>query len=307
MLTRLLRRDARHVAHLLTAYVHHELEPRRAERVRRHLAQCPTCAEMYAAVRAVAASAEAPARRPAPPDLWPAIAGRLGGTPPVTGRTPWWAMRRPAAVAAAALALAAVGFWWSSRTLWERKPEAPRIYPASGPQTPLELAARDLHRDWSAGDLRFDIETDQPPALTDWLRRTAGLDVPLSDLPPGDRPAVSGRVRLQGAKRVAVGGRPGIMVGYFLDGAPVTLVVTPAAEASATAQMMNGFVYRADAEARISCLTWTRDGQTYALVARLSTGAQSCLICHQRDERRRQIAGLADLKPSATTLEEPWR
>ncbi|MCS7080136.1 MAG: zf-HC2 domain-containing protein [Chloracidobacterium sp.] len=308
ILTRLLRRDARHVAHLLTAYVHHELAPRQAERVRRHLSQCPACAEAYNAVRAVAASAEAPVRRAAPNALWPAIAKQLtradAAEQPVRRMVQW-----PAFAAVAVMFLVG-GVWWWEHTADEQKPETLRVYPACGPQTTLELAARDLHRDWAAGTLRFEIETDQPPALTDWLRRTAGLDVPLTDLPPGVPAAVPARACPKGAKRVTVGDRRGVMVGYILDGAPVTLLVTPAAESpgvAQAAQMMNGFVYRADLQAQLTWLTWTRDGQTYALVSSLSVGAQSCLICHQRDERRRQIAKLGDLTTAETTFGEKRR
>ena len=70
-----------HVDKQITAYIHKELTPETAERVRRHLSSCSNCRELYEQMRFAASAVSRLPHRSAPDSVWDRIEARIVSEP----------------------------------------------------------------------------------------------------------------------------------------------------------------------------------------------------------------------------------
>jgi len=109
--------DCRLCSDELTAYLDGELSGAAAERVRRHLEECPPCQDELQALQGAAAFVESHARKVEPvPEIWNNLRARIAAMPPPAGRPGFFqflVVNRWAAMAAtlASTAVLALGLW----------------------------------------------------------------------------------------------------------------------------------------------------------------------------------------------------
>jgi hypothetical protein len=109
--------DCRLCSEELTAYLDGELPRPAAERIRRHLEECPPCQDELQALRGAAAFVESHARDVEPvPEIWNNLRARIAAMPAPAGRSGFFqflVVNRWAAMAAtlAATAVLALGLW----------------------------------------------------------------------------------------------------------------------------------------------------------------------------------------------------
>lgn len=235
-----------HVGRWLSAYAEGVLPPAEAGRVARHLLVCRRCRRGLDQVRAgIALAGRLGAARAAGP-AWSEIAPRLGPQARVSPPRRW------AVAAAAAVILAGGG-------LLARRPHH-ALARAAGAPTAVEAAALAAH---AARPL--DLGTREPARLGEFARRVAGLDLALAPAPG---------VRFEGIGRTG----DGVAVAARVGAQPVTLVVGPAEGVLAGRKQVT---WRASGD--LSVLSWTRGGQSYALVSSLpARGEAACTLCHAR-------------------------
>jgi hypothetical protein len=216
----------------------------------------------------------------APPKKW----SGPGQAPPAS--RPRLLTNRRLAVAAVLVLAVTGGAIWN----FGLRPARPRLTP-SVDSSSLELAARDIHLQWTESAAPFDYSTDDPAELRRWVRDSTGLEPQIGII----RPAEDGnRYRPVGARLVELNGARAVGIGYRIDSRPVTLLI--ARERDLKDPPHAGFfskniTYHVDAG--LKTLTWSQSGETYALVSDLPHyGQQSCLICHTDEDRRRLISGL---------------
>jgi len=150
----------------------------------------------------------------------------------------------------------------------------------SGPE--LAEFAVNTHREVAQGSLALDIHADSPQTLNDWFKKGSKfpLVLPASPAAPGEeRP-----YRLQGARMMQVGGRPGAYVAYQMATGPVGLVVTPDSVAVASGGIEANFQKLTFHYAMFQgyrVVSWSVHGMTYALVSQEGNRTQqSCMVCH---------------------------
>ncbi|HEX2445098.1 MAG TPA: zf-HC2 domain-containing protein [Vicinamibacterales bacterium] len=268
----------RHVLDDLAAYTEGRLDPRRADRVRIHIAECEDCRGALDAVQRARRMLEA----------LPAVAMPPGDAEKLTA-----ALRRagkrprhvsPGLVAAAAALVMAVG----GASYFLLAGIGPDLITEAGPAglTPL---ASDLHQRLEAGNLDLDFESTDPARVRAWQRARRAPETSLAQpLVRAGWPAI----RVRGAAVVDADGAAASVVAYEVDGRPVTLVTAredDVPERPAGAWLAKRVYVSRDARGR-SSLAWTTGGQTYAIVSTLpGVGQTACLVCHADQKFRERL------------------
>jgi putative zinc finger protein len=273
-----------HVTRELSAYCHGELSTERARRVRSHLDRCAPCRRDLEEIRRGVALAGHLAVVPAPESLWRGIESRLRGPALREERRRSGRFAFAGSLLLSAAATAAFGLWYSEF----RRPLD--LVAASRAPSELEVVARKEHALRVAGKLSFDTRTDSPEVLREWTLRHTDLDVELAERRPAED---SGRFRAIGAKLVGAAGAQAVLVGYEVDGRPVTLLAAPLRDVRdppAHPWFQKRVFLRSDAASGLKLLTWGASGQAYVLVSDLpGRGTDACGICHTASDRRELI------------------
>jgi hypothetical protein len=156
----------------------------------------------------------------------------------------------------------------------------------------MEMAARDVHLQWTKSAISLDYSTDDPADLRRWVKTSTGLEPAMGV----NRPAEDGdRYQPVGARLVELNGARAVGIAYRVDSLPVTLLI--ARERDLKDPPHAGFfskniTYRV--EGGLKTLSWSQGEEAYTLVSDLPHyGQQSCLICHTDEKRRRLISGLS--------------
>jgi len=128
----------------LDAYHAGALPVAESEALERHLLGCPECAADFRFRRTLRAQTESLPREIAPPrDLWPGVAGRLGGMQPGRRQRPW--LRR-AWLLAAAIALVALSSFVTARVLQQSPVRGIAGQSLASTETAYRQAADELAR-----------------------------------------------------------------------------------------------------------------------------------------------------------------
>jgi hypothetical protein len=111
------------------------------------------------------------------------------------------------------------------------------------------------------------LQSGSAPEIQAWVKENTGLDVPL--------PASLARpVRLSGAR---VAGK-GVEVDYFVRNRPERLMI---ARADGQDAVEHRFLERGLKKVSLNKVSWTMDGQFYALDCATAEDAQAaCMLCH---------------------------
>jgi anti-sigma factor RsiW len=261
----------------LHLYVDDELPQAEVLELEKHLVECPACSAEYQNVRMVVDTV-----RGAQP-LYDVPESSLEAARALVAahRTaPRWSLRAAAVLVALGLGALAAFWLWSDR---------------SGQ---FAAFAADTHLRYARGAMPLDIASENPDAVSRWLRSRLPFHLDLPDYPvePGQRK----RYRLVGARLLQYVNDDVGYLAYEMDGKPISLLVASAARTAPS----GGDVYRSGRlvfhftyHKGLKVISWTDSGVHYALVSEVAArGAESCVICHGSAAERRVIE---ELRPGA--------
>ena len=273
----------RHPSSELSAYHHHQLPLEREREVAGHLSGCARCRAELDEIAFAARLAKRLPRATVPVSLAmllerPLIPRRAGQAERIARQ---WL---PAAASLAAVILLGV-FWYFAI----RQPL--RVAVAASPPNNLEQRAVAEHVRHLQGTLSWQLKTGDARALQRWLLDRAGLFAHL----PEKRPATDAQYfRLIGTSLLGLERIDAAVIGYEIDGRPVTLVtakLSQVRDAPAEARFSKSVFYRAEAAHGFHVLSWSTEGQAYVLVSALPHyGEQGCFLCHTTTARRALIS-----------------
>jgi anti-sigma factor RsiW len=179
----------------------------------------------------------------------------------------------PAAAAAVLAAVAALGWFSSTRSGYER-------------------FAAEAHRNYARGAFPLDIASSRPQAVSDWLGPRVPFRLTLPNYPEGGRK----RYALAGARLMQYRGEDVAYLAYEMDGKPISLLISSSsrvAPSGGESYRSGGLTFYFSAEEGLRTITWKDKGLTYAQVSDLDVrGAESCVICHGAEGERRKFEGL---------------
>lgn len=162
----------------LSLYVDDLLDATDAAEVRAHLDTCPTCAGLAADLGRIASTARLLGPITPPPHVYERIAAALPGAAPPANRrtTPSWPLRRWAAVAAALVTVASLGWLAGSRNA-APVPVAESVAPATGlaaVASELDMAVQHYERAIAELEVMAAAGDDLDPDLARSVRASLG-------------------------------------------------------------------------------------------------------------------------------------
>jgi anti-sigma factor RsiW len=243
----------------ITAYLDGELDLASVLDLERHLEECPRCAELLAAQRAMKQAIGAADLRYRPTLPQARRLRRQLGAPPAPA---WW--RQPQLRSIAALLLVAVGtaVGWSAGRRWPA-PAGPRT--SASPETP---ATPGIGEQVLASHLRAqlsghpeDVASSDRHTVKPWFAGHLDYSLPVIDLAAQDFP-------LRGGRLDYVGGRPVAALVYQAGNHLVSVLVWPAARDAApgSAAAASGAV-AATSSRGFGLRRWTQAGMTWWAVS----------------------------------------
>jgi anti-sigma factor RsiW len=282
----------RHVSSKLSAYLHGQLSEQEARRVTEHLSRCPECKQELEEISAGAGLAKNLGTASAPDALWSSIQRELAqaraSSPLQRLRMAWMGWpRAPIAIAAALLITvgAAVAWYFELR-------QPLQVTVAATAPSEFEAAALRAYQSQSQVDWHWDLATHDARQLRDWLRLASNLHASLPDQRPLED---AGRLQLVGVKLMEAAGARTAVIGYQVDGRPVTLLTARVRDLHQNLGegfLAKAIVYRA-AQGDVKTFTWEASGQAYVMVSALPHfGERGCILCHTVPERRALIANM---------------
>jgi anti-sigma factor RsiW len=154
--------------------------------------------------------------------------------------------------------------------------------------------AVDSHLRYVKGSMPLDITSADPETVSRWLGGRLPFHLQWPDYPLDGGKAK--RYRLTGARLLQYANSDVAFLAYEMDRTPITLLMT----SDPVAAPSGGVVYRSGAltfhftdRKGLKLIAWTDRGIHYSLVSELGArGAESCIICHGRDDDRRVIEEL---------------
>jgi hypothetical protein len=163
---------------------------------------------------------------------------------------------------------------------------------AAAAPSEFESAAVRAHESQAKNDWQWDLTTEDPRKLRDWLRLASGLHASI----PAQRPTEDAdRLKLVGVKLVEAGGARAAVIGYQVDSRPVTLLTARVRDLHQ--KIGEGFLskdirYRGS-HGELKTFTWEASGQAYVMVSELPHfGERGCILCHTTPERRALISNM---------------
>jgi anti-sigma factor RsiW len=247
----------------ITAYLDGELDLAGVLDLERHLEECPRCAELLAAQRAMqqAIGAADLRFRPTLPQAR-RLRRALGGPPAAAPAAAWW--RQPQVRAIAALLLVAVGAiaGWGAGRRWPA-PAVPATSETSAtPETPAiteQVLASHLRAQLSGHP--EDVASSDRHTVKPWFAGHLDYSLPVIDLAAQGFP-------LRGGRLDYVGGRPVAALVYQAGNHLVSVLVWPAGRdtASGSAAAAGGAV-AATSSRGFGLRRWTQAGMTWWAVS----------------------------------------
>jgi len=144
-------------------------------------------------------------------------------------------------------------------------------------------AALNAHREYVNGDMRLAIRSDDPRVISSWVQDK----VPFHFQLPAYRrtPQDTSSYRLVGATLTHFQGRPAAIIAYAIGNDKISLVAVSSESAVAGGGeeiRSRGLAFHEHGDRALRVFTWTNHGVTYALVSSIARpGRNSCLVCHQ--------------------------
>ena len=272
----------RHPTRELAAYHDNQVSPERHRWIAQHLASCAECRAELEEIAFAARLVEKLPRSTAPESLLRSVEEALSVS------SSWRAGRRgwpqAAAVALGGLAVVVLAWYFVFR-------QPLYLAAATSPPSALESYAVADHAKRIAGTANWQLKTSDGRRLQEWLMTRSGLFAHLPDKRPDED---AGHFVLSGAKLLLANGLAAAVIGYEIDGQPVTLVtarLSQVPDAPAEARFSKNVLYRSEPERGFRVLTWSTEGQAYAMVSSLpGFGQQGCFLCHTTRARRELIS-----------------
>ena len=266
----------------LTLYLDDELQGEERGMVEAHLADCESCAALFARelnfLNAIRKGAPA---HVAPPELRAKVQKILSQESVEEVSRPRRASRMSWLVAAAAVLLLLL----LPLLVW-------RVYKQSNvpPVTAsaFALKAADTHLRHMRGQLPLEMESGSPQQISSWFLNKVNFSVKLPNYQES-----SGQDKLytlEGARLVGYQNDYAAYVAYRMKDRPISLVITSDSVAHPSAGeeiKARGLTFHYNAIDGLKVLTWSDRGLTYALVSDLEErGQQSCIVCHEGTKDR---------------------
>lgn len=268
----------------LTLYLDNELQGDERGMVEAHLAECESCAAIFAReLNFLNAVRESAALHVAPPELRAKVQRILSeGVSGVVGseeRRP----RRASRVSWLVAAAAAVLLLLLPLLVW-------RIVKQSNTPTASSFAlmAAETHLRHMRGQLPLETESANPQEISSWFLNKVNFSVKLPNYQES-----SGQEKLytlEGARLVFFEKDYTAYVAYKMKERPISLVITSDSVARPSGGeeiQARGLTFHYNAIDGLKVLTWSDRGLTYALVSDLEErGQQSCIVCHEGTKDR---------------------
>ena len=268
----------------LTLYLDNELQGDERGMVEAHLAECESCAAIFAReLNFLNAVRESAALHVAPPELRAKVQRILSeGVSGVAGseeRRP----RRASRVSWLVAAAAAVLLLLLPLLVW-------RIVKQSNTPTASSFAlmAAETHLRHMRGQLPLETESANPQEISSWFLNKVNFSVKLPNYQES-----SGQEKLytlEGARLVFFEKDYTAYVAYKMKERPISLVITSDSVARPSGGeeiQARGLTFHYNAIDGLKVLTWSDRGLTYALVSDLEErGQQSCIVCHEGTKDR---------------------
>jgi len=269
----------------LTLYLDDELQGEERGVVEAHLADCESCAALFAReLNFLKAVRESATVHVAPPELRAKVQKILSEGPKVgiaeVSRRP-----RPARLSWLVAAAAALLLLLLPLLVWRinKQGNIPAVKTSS-----FALMAADTHLRHMRGQLPLEMETENPQQISSWFLNKVNFSVKLPNYQES-----SGQDKLytlEGARLVGYQNDYAAYVAYRMKDRPISLVITSDSVAHPSGGeeiQARGLTFHYNAIDGLKVLTWSDRGLTYALVSDLEErGQQSCIVCHEGTKDR---------------------
>jgi anti-sigma factor RsiW len=260
-------------------YVDDELPPPEILELEKHLVECRACNAEYQNVRAVVDTVRgAKPLYEVPEGALAAVQAIVARRQPAAAR---WSLR--AAAVFLALGLGGLAVFW--------------LLPNRSGQ--FAAFAADTHLRYAKGAMPLDVISEDPAAVSGWLRARLPFHLELPDYPveTGQRK----RYHLTGARLLQYVNDDVGYLAYEMDGKPISLLLAStalAAPSGGDVHRSGRLVFHFSYRKGLKVISWTDGGLHYSLVSEFAArGAESCVICHGTAAERRIIEGLAPAAP----------
>ena len=266
----------------LTLYLDDELQGEERGMVEAHLADCESCAALFAReLNFLNAIRKGAPYHAAPPALRARVEKILSQERVVEESRPRRASRMSWLVAAAAVLLL-LALPLLVRRVYKQS-NAPAVKAST-----FALIAADTHLRHMRGQLPLEMESGSPQQISSWFLNKVNFSVKLPNYQES-----SGQDKLytlEGARLVNYQSDYAAYVAYRMKDRPISLVITSDSVARPSGGeeiQARGLTFHYNAIDGLKVLTWSDRGLTYALVSDLEErGQQSCIVCHEGTKDR---------------------
>jgi anti-sigma factor RsiW len=267
-------------------YLDDELQGEERGVVEAHLADCESCAALFAReLNFLKAVRESATVHVAPPELRAKVQKILSDGPKVASVAEVSRPRRASRVSWLVAAAAALLLLLLPLVVWRinRQSNIPALKASS-----FALMAADHHLRHMRGQLPLEMETENPQQISSWFLNKVNFSVKLPNYQES-----SGQDKLytlEGARLVGYQNDYAAYVAYRMKDRPISLVITSDSVARPSGGeeiQARGLTFHYNAIDGLKVLTWSDRGLTYALVSDLEErGQQSCIVCHEGTKDR---------------------
>ncbi|HET7112537.1 MAG TPA: zf-HC2 domain-containing protein [Pyrinomonadaceae bacterium] len=272
----------------LTLYLDNELQGDERGMVEAHLADCESCAAIFAReLNFLNAVRESATLHVAPPELRAKVQKILSeGVSGVGGGVSENRPRRASRVSWLVAAAAGLLLLLLPLLAWRIVKQSST--PSSRGASNFALMAAETHLRHMRGQLPLETESADPQQISSWFVNKVNFSVKLPNYQES-----SGQEKLytlEGARLVNYQKDYVAYVAYKMKERPISLVVTSDSLArpwGGEEIQARGLTFHYNAIDGLKVLTWSDRGLTYALVSDLEErGQQSCIVCHEGTKDR---------------------
>jgi anti-sigma factor RsiW len=269
-------------------YLDNELQGDERGMVEAHLADCESCAAIFAReLNFLNAVRESATLHVAPPELRAKVQKILSeGVSGVGGGVSENRPRRASRVSWLVAAAAALLLLLLPLLVWRIVKQSST--PSSRGASNFALMAAETHLRHMRGQLPLETESADPQQISSWFVNKVNFSVKLPNYQES-----SGQEKLytlEGARLVNYQKDYVAYVAYKMKERPISLVVTSDSLArpwGGEEIQARGLTFHYNAIDGLKVLTWSDRGLTYALVSDLEErGQQSCIVCHEGTKDR---------------------
>ncbi len=264
-------------------YLDDELQGEERGMVEGHLADCESCAALFAReLNFLNAIRKGAPTHVAPPELRAKVEKILRQERVVEESRPRRSASRMSWLVAAAAVLLLLAL---PLLVWRvyKQSNAPSVKASA-----FALKAADTHLRHIRGQLPLETESADPQQISSWFLNKVNFSVKLPNYQES-----SGQDKLytlEGARLVNYQSDYAAYVAYRMKDRPISLVITSDSVARPSGGeeiQARGLTFHYNAIDGLKVLTWSDRGLTYALVSDLEErGQQSCIVCHEGTKDR---------------------